>query len=112
LLHQRQRQTDDAGRLVACADDYQLARHLLAKPMARLLGEGVSDKARRFYDRLKAWVEGEFTSTEAKKHERNCKSSVYLWVAKGVARGGRGRAGRDVTRPVAGAVETDRQSSR
>ena len=38
LLHQKRRDTDTEGRLVANADDYRLARHLLAKPMARLLG--------------------------------------------------------------------------
>jgi hypothetical protein len=81
LLHQRQRQTDGDGRLVATDDDYQLARHLLAKPMARLLGGGVSDPARRFYYRLKAWATGAvFTSSEAKKRESNSRSSVYGWL--------------------------------
>jgi hypothetical protein len=80
LLHQRQRQTDGAGRLVASAEDYQLARHLLAKPMARLLGGGVSDPARRFYRGLEKWATGEFITDQAKQHESNCKSSVYGWL--------------------------------
>jgi hypothetical protein len=82
LLHQRQRETDDDGRLVAIAEDYQLARHLLARPMAKLLGEGISDPARRFYERLETWVDTEatFTTAEVKKHESNCKSSVYGWL--------------------------------
>jgi hypothetical protein len=81
LLHQRQRTRDGGGRLLATADDYHLARRLLARPMARLLGGGLSDPARRFFDRLQTWAAGQsFTSTEAKGKEKNCKSSVYGWL--------------------------------
>jgi hypothetical protein len=81
LLHQYQRSTDSDGRLLATADDYHLSRRLLARPMARLLGGGLSDPARRFFDRLQTWAAGQtFTSTEAKGKERNCKSSVYGWL--------------------------------
>ena len=45
LLHQRQRQIDSDGRLLAAADDYQLARHLLGLPMARQLGGRISEPA-------------------------------------------------------------------
>jgi hypothetical protein len=80
LLHQHQRKQHD-GRLIATADDYQLARRLLLKPMARLLGGGLSDPARRFFDRLEAaWARETFTSTAAKKKESNSKSSVYGWL--------------------------------
>jgi hypothetical protein len=37
LLHQRQRDVDGQGRLVANADDYALTRRLLAEPLARQL---------------------------------------------------------------------------
>src|SRR5262249_59905461 len=64
------------------ADDYQLARHLLVKPMARLLGGKVSDPARRFYDRLEKWAAGEFTTSQAKGRETSSKSAVYGWLAE------------------------------
>ena len=38
LLHQRQRNVDSNGRLLADIGDYQLARHLLVGPMARAVG--------------------------------------------------------------------------
>jgi hypothetical protein len=82
LLYQRQRQEDANGQLIATADDYQLARHLLAKPLARLLGGKLSDPARRFYDRLAKWAGGEFTTIEAKGRETSSKSSVYGWLAE------------------------------
>jgi hypothetical protein len=82
LLHQRQRQKDANGHLVASPDDYQLARHLLAAPMSRLLGGRVSAPARRFYDRLVKWATGEFTTSEAKNRETSSKSAVYGWVAE------------------------------
>jgi hypothetical protein len=37
LLHQKQRDKDDHGQLLANADDYALARRLLAEPLARQL---------------------------------------------------------------------------
>jgi hypothetical protein len=80
LLHQAQRKLDIEGRLYASADDYQIARRLLQKPMARQLGGGLSDQACRFLERLKKWAVGEFTSTEAKGKETGCKSSVHGWL--------------------------------
>jgi hypothetical protein len=80
LLHQRQRQKDADGRLIAVPDDYQLAHRLLAKPMARLLSGKLSDPARRFYDRLAGWATGDFTTSEAKTHEVGSKSAVYGWL--------------------------------
>jgi hypothetical protein len=84
LLHQRQRKLDDDGRLVAEPDDYKLARHLLAKPMERLLGGRLSDPAHRFYERLREWVRPDepFTTRDAMNHERGCKSSVYGWLGE------------------------------
>jgi hypothetical protein len=37
LLHQKQREKDERGQLLANADDYALARRLLAEPLARQL---------------------------------------------------------------------------
>jgi hypothetical protein len=88
LLHQRQRPVDDAGRLVAQPDDYHLARYLLGGPLGKLLAEGVSDPARRFYDRLAAvWPFQKehkltFTTTEAWKETKQSKSAVRGWLAE------------------------------
>lgn len=82
LLHQRQRPTDSDGRLVAQADDYHLARYLLAKPLARLLRDGISDPTRRFYDLLAAkWPTDSFKTTDAKKLATSSRSAVYGWLA-------------------------------
>jgi hypothetical protein len=87
LLHQRQRPVDDDGRLVAQPVDYHLARYLLLKPLARLLRDGISDPARRFYEALaKRWpyTAGEvasFKTTDAKKLATSSKSAVYGWLA-------------------------------
>jgi hypothetical protein len=82
LLHQYQRGRDRAGRLVATADDYWLARRLLYQPMLRLLGGGPSDPARRFLDRLQAWGKQSFTTTEARKQERHSRAAVYGWLTE------------------------------
>jgi hypothetical protein len=83
LLHQRQRQVDADGRLIAGADDYRLARHLLAVPMARQLGGRVSDGALRFLKRLREWFGREtFTKPDAKAKETGSQSSVYGWMAE------------------------------
>jgi hypothetical protein len=82
LLHQRQRPADSDGRLVAQPADYHLARYLLAKPLARLLRDGISDPARRFYELLAAeWPTEAFKSTDAKKLATSSRSAVYGWLA-------------------------------
>jgi hypothetical protein len=87
LLHQRQREVDNEGFLIAAPEDYQLARRLLAKPLSRLLGDAVSDAARRFYLTLAAtWPYRAgisppcFTTTEAKKVQKSSKSAVNEWL--------------------------------
>jgi hypothetical protein len=82
LLHQRQREKNADGCLIATADDYNLAYGLLAGPMGRVLGGGVSEAARRFYDRLGGWwpAPNSFTTSEAKKNESSSRSSVYGWL--------------------------------
>jgi len=60
LLHQRQRKTDQEGRLIAEPADYSVAARLLSGPLARTIGESLSDPARRFLERLLAEVDGPF----------------------------------------------------
>jgi hypothetical protein len=82
LMHQRQRPIDAEGRLVAQPADYQLARYLLSKPLARLLGDALSDPARRFYEQLAGkWPVESFKSTDAKNLATSSKSAVYGWLA-------------------------------
>jgi len=57
LLHQRQRTSDDFGRLIATAADYELAARLLDAPLGRTLGETLSAPALRFYEKVIAEVE-------------------------------------------------------
>lgn len=82
LLYQRQRAIDLCGRLIATADDYVLARYLLRRPMMRLLGGGVSDGARRFYDRLRKSSVDTFTTQDAIACETSSRSSVYGWLGE------------------------------
>jgi hypothetical protein len=86
LLHQRQREVDDDGFLIATEEDYRIARRLVAKPLGRLIGNAVSDPARRFYAALAAKWPGRpgggpcFTSTEAKAVQTCSKSAVNGWL--------------------------------
>lgn len=82
LLHFRQRDLADDGRLIATAADYHLARRLVIKPLARSVGGGVSESARRFYKKLTTWASGDFTSREAVAHQDGGKSSVYGWLSE------------------------------
>jgi hypothetical protein len=82
LLHQWQRERDDQGRLVATPADYQIAQHLLMKPMARLLGGGLSDPALRFFERLAQRVTSPFNTTEAWKAETYSKEAVRGWLGE------------------------------
>src|SRR5262249_16900930 len=55
----------------------------LVNPMARLLGNALSDAAKRFLGRLKTWVGTvTFTSAEAKRRETSSKSAVYGWLSE------------------------------
>ena len=83
LLHQFQRQRDEAGRLLATADDYQIATHLLNGPLGRLLGHRVSDAARRLFERLqKKWPAQQFTTTEVTKGETVSDRAVRGWLGE------------------------------
>jgi hypothetical protein len=81
LLHQYQRGTDSAGRVIATLEDYKLARHLLREPMRRLMGGGISEPARRFHERLRGWFGlVPFTSKAARLKEQASRASVYDWL--------------------------------
>ena len=87
LLHQFQRQIEAEGRIVASVDDYQLARHLVRGPLARLLGGQISEAALRFYDRLAEWWRDEFTTTEAAKRDRKSDQAIRSWLRELVSVG-------------------------
>ncbi len=84
LLHQQQRQVDTDGRLLAAADDYQVARHLLAMPLARSLGGVISEPAKRFYGRLRERITlaDQFTARDAAKEDEGGQRSVYGWLGE------------------------------
>lgn len=80
LLHQRQRERDSSGSIIATKKDYEVARKLLLKPLSRGQG-GLSDGARRMFDVLKNESGGEeFTTAQARKWGDFAKSSVKGWV--------------------------------
>jgi hypothetical protein len=80
LLHQFQREQTPEGDLVADRSDYQVAALLLAGPMRRLLGSGLSEPARRFADRLRKWFgDKDYTIGEARAKETTSRRSVYDW---------------------------------
>ena len=84
LLHQWQRERDDDGNLVATAADYELARKLLRRPMARLLGGGLSAPASRFFESLKGWTKSfehaDFTPTDAARKFKFSPTAVRGWL--------------------------------
>jgi hypothetical protein len=108
LLHQRQRQTDRDGRLIAEPADYAVAARLLSGPLARTIGESLSDPARRFLDRVLAEVDDPidplpvpFTAKDVRRRAKMPRSTVSGFLSeledKGfldpaeAAAGGRGR---------------------
>jgi hypothetical protein len=108
LLHQRQRKTDQDGRLIAEPADYGIAARLLSGPLARTIGESLSDPARRFLDRLLAEVDDTidplpvpFTGKDVRRRLKIARSTVSGFLSeledKGfldpaeAATGGRGR---------------------
>jgi len=83
LLHQFQRQRDGDGHILADANDYQLARRLLSGPLARQLGGGLSEPAKRFLVRLSPVVKSEpFTTRDIRKHLKDASRSVSGWLTE------------------------------
>ena len=89
LLHQRQRKTDQDGRLIAEAADYAIAARLLSGPLARTIGESLSDPARRFLDRLLAEVDDPidalavpFTSKDVRRRLKIARSTVNGFLSE------------------------------
>jgi hypothetical protein len=87
LLHQRQREIDDRGNLIATPEDYGLAQRLMAKPFARLVGDPVPDRARRLHEQLVAKWRPEpggnapcFTAADVMRLNLGSKSSMHLWL--------------------------------
>jgi hypothetical protein len=83
LLHQFQRERDEQGRVLATADDYAVVRKLLAGPMGRILGSGISPAVERFYERLRAHVREnhcQFRTTQAAKGETVTERAVRGWL--------------------------------
>jgi hypothetical protein len=79
LVHFQQRQRDEHGRIIAVAFDYAVARSLLATPMARSIGGGISDGAKRLWSRL-TWPAGRFTSTEVYRREDFSDRACRGWL--------------------------------
>jgi hypothetical protein len=83
ILHQFQREQTADSRLIAIRADYAVAALLLAGPMRRLLGGGISEPARRFAERLREWFGEEvFTVRQAQAKETTSRSSVYGWLTE------------------------------
>jgi hypothetical protein len=83
LLHCRQRHRDGDGALEAVEEDYDIARSLLAGPIAQSIGLAVSDGAKRFFKRLTKWAPAPpetFTSTDAYSHEDFSDTQIRTWL--------------------------------
>lgn len=73
LLHQYQRTEEpaDGAVIAATAADFEIARGLVAEPFARSMGNGLSNAARRFGERLKAkFGRAPFDTREITKTEK------------------------------------------
>jgi hypothetical protein len=89
LLHQRQRKADQDGRLIAEPADYAVAARLLSGPLARTIGESLSDPARRFLERLLAEVDDPidplpvpFTAKDVRRRLKTGRSTVAGFLSE------------------------------
>ena len=89
LLHQRQRKTDQDGRLIAEPADYAVAARLLSGPLSRTIGESLSDPARRFLDRLLAEADdtidplpAPFTAKDVRRRLKTGRSTVAGFLSE------------------------------
>ena len=94
LLHQKQRQVDHDGRLVAELRDYEIAAELLAVPIGQSIGDALSAPTRRFLDRLSVMTGDEndplpatFTARDVRKRHRSARSSINGWLSELADRG-------------------------
>jgi len=88
LLHQFQRQTDSAGRLVATLDDYRLARALLNQWLGSRLGGGLSAGAMRLWRLAVERKQGEeLTTTELAEWTAAPARTVRRWATELVKAG-------------------------
>jgi hypothetical protein len=74
VLHQYQRvkaAPEDGMVIEATRQDYEIARYLIAEPFARAQAGGRSPASDRFLQRVRDNVQGEFTSAEVMKWEKN-----------------------------------------
>lgn len=69
LLHQRQRQRNSSGDIVATVDDYRIAKGILNKPLLQQLGGGLSNATERFLERMSDSGVLTFTTTDASRRE-------------------------------------------
>ncbi len=80
LLHHKQREKDDDGRLIATRADYTIAAELAADSMARAVGR-LPDSVQRFWERLRPRVENRhWTTTEARTGESVNKATTQRWL--------------------------------
>ena len=86
LLHQYQRERDEAGRIVAQAEDYFLARLLLDEVFGQSLGRKASEALKRFVARLRK-LTGEHTAKELAQAMNMSERTVREHLAELLERG-------------------------
>ena len=81
LLHQRQRERDERGRVIASLDDYRVARTLIGEAVSRSVSGSVSKSAQRLFEALQK-LPPVFSSADATKAAPSGgRSAVYGWLA-------------------------------
>ncbi len=81
ILHQRQRERDEAGRVVAALDDYRMARELLLAVFAETTSGGVSNAVRETVEGVSSLYDTEPVSVSALAHVLGLhRSTVYRRV--------------------------------
>jgi len=106
LLHQRQREEDGGGRLVADADDYELIHPVIQAVLGQSMN-GITEKALKLFelheelaarrDDAEGWVWRVNLEREAHRHGVASKNTVHKWckqfsrlgIFEGVPEGGR-----------------------
>ena len=86
LLHQYQRERDEAGRIVAQSEDYFLARLLLDEVFGQSLGRKASEALKRFVARLRK-LTGEHTAKELAQAMNMSERTVREHLAELLERG-------------------------